>query len=308
MLPDFIASFSLQNLRPEGKLGRWCTEAWALSSFGHIAVFIISIFSFPSFEKLKIDIIPAVSVDIMGVESLRFAGMAAELPSQRPVIPSRKIVKRSILPVIPEVRPHVKGFHRPVLPAPLPVSSVGPRKISSGISVALPVPEAAGRKAEMPDQRRRARPKDKVDQEYVDQVPALLDKRPASPSLRPSPSSLPEERAQPETSVPSKSAPSLTQSELSSLYQQIKRCWNLPVGVRSAENLSVKFRVTLSPNGNISVAPKLLTKGTGAAFLAAVDSARRALYRCAPYRLPPRKYEIWRDLIVNFDPRKILGF
>jgi len=38
---------------------------------------------------------------------------------------------------------------------------------------------------------------------------------------------------------------------------------------------------------------------------AAVDAARRAIYTCAPYKLPADKYNVWRDITVDFDPRKM---
>jgi colicin import membrane protein len=35
----------------------------------------------------------------------------------------------------------------------------------------------------------------------------------------------------------------------------------------------------------------------------AAESARRAILRCQPYRLPIAKYDVWKDVEVNFDPR-----
>ena len=31
--------------------------------------------------------------------------------------------------------------------------------------------------------------------------------------------------------------------------------------------------------------------------------AIRAAQACEPYSLPPAKYEIWKDIVLNFDPR-----
>ena len=33
------------------------------------------------------------------------------------------------------------------------------------------------------------------------------------------------------------------------------------------------------------------------------DSALRAVQACEPYSLPPAKYEFWKDIVLNFDPR-----
>ena len=40
---------------------------------------------------------------------------------------------------------------------------------------------------------------------------------------------------------------------------------------------------------------------------AAADSAVRAVYQCQPYELPAEKYAVWRDMILNFDPRQMYG-
>jgi hypothetical protein len=43
-------------------------------------------------------------------------------------------------------------------------------------------------------------------------------------------------------------------------------------------------------------------------FRAAAESARRAFFNplCRPLRLPPDKYAIWKDLVVDFSPKDIL--
>ena len=43
-------------------------------------------------------------------------------------------------------------------------------------------------------------------------------------------------------------------------------------------------------------------------FRAAAESARRAFFNplCRPLHLPPGKYAIWRDLVVDFSPKDIL--
>ena len=43
-------------------------------------------------------------------------------------------------------------------------------------------------------------------------------------------------------------------------------------------------------------------------FRAAADSALRALRnpRCSPLKLPPEKYDQWKSIVINFDPRSML--
>ena len=41
---------------------------------------------------------------------------------------------------------------------------------------------------------------------------------------------------------------------------------------------------------------------------AAAESARRTFFnpQCTPLRLPADKYELWKELVVNFDSRDLL--
>ena len=42
-------------------------------------------------------------------------------------------------------------------------------------------------------------------------------------------------------------------------------------------------------------------------FRSAAENARRAVYRCSPFDLPPRKYEIWQVMTLRFDPSRMFG-
>ena len=43
-------------------------------------------------------------------------------------------------------------------------------------------------------------------------------------------------------------------------------------------------------------------------FQSAADAAKRAVLnpRCNPIKLPPDKYQVWREIVINFDPRELL--
>jgi colicin import membrane protein len=52
----------------------------------------------------------------------------------------------------------------------------------------------------------------------------------------------------------------------------------------------------------------VLSSGKSPFFVAARDSAIRALFRGQPYdMLKPEHYEQWRDIEITFDPRDMLG-
>lgn len=104
----------------------------------------------------------------------------------------------------------------------------------------------------------------------------------------------------------------LTQSEEDNLRRQIEPCWSPPVGIADGDQLRVSMRFGLNLDGSIAQNPQVVNSGNltsfpgnASAFRAAASAAQRAILRCAPYQMPPEKYEAWRDVIVNFDPRDL---
>ena len=68
--------------------------------------------------------------------------------------------------------------------------------------------------------------------------------------------------------------------------------------------VTVTVRIQFNKDGSLSAEPRLMNQGSHPAFQAAAESALRAVRRCAPYTfMPPAKYEGWKDIIVDFDPR-----
>ncbi len=94
---------------------------------------------------------------------------------------------------------------------------------------------------------------------------------------------------------------------IDALRQRVESCWNVPVGVRDAEGLRVRVRFQLSPDGTVSGGPVVLNRMNHPAFDAAAGSAVRAVLACQPYDfLPPDRYDLWKDVILNFDPARML--
>ena len=93
---------------------------------------------------------------------------------------------------------------------------------------------------------------------------------------------------------------------MDALRRQIARCWNPPVGAVGADAAGVRVAFSLTPEGQVEGQPQVVSSGSGPVYLAAADSAVRAVRRCAPYSLPFEKYEAWREVVVNFDPRDML--
>jgi outer membrane biosynthesis protein TonB len=102
----------------------------------------------------------------------------------------------------------------------------------------------------------------------------------------------------------------LTASEIDLIRQQIERCWNIPEGARDDKDLVVEIRVFVDPDGNVRQAVILdqARLVNDPVFRAAADSARRALFnpQCRPLRLPPDKYEYWKEFVMDFSPKDLL--
>lgn len=101
----------------------------------------------------------------------------------------------------------------------------------------------------------------------------------------------------------------LTISEIDLIRRQIERCWNPPVGAKDAQDLVIRVRVQLNPDGSLRQPPDLLDRPRADPFwAAAADSVRRAILRCTPIKdLPPGKYERWRDIEFTFNPKDMVG-
>ncbi len=102
----------------------------------------------------------------------------------------------------------------------------------------------------------------------------------------------------------------LTVSELDAFKRQIEPCWNVPTGAKYAEDLSVEIRVLMNPDMTLQSASILnhARYNRDSHFRAAADSALRALRNplCQPFELPSGKYEQWKVITINFDPREML--
>jgi hypothetical protein len=95
------------------------------------------------------------------------------------------------------------------------------------------------------------------------------------------------------------------------LKSQIYRCWSPPTGAPDARDLIVDYDLSLNPDG--TVGRLQMTMGTAAAAAgnaytrAAAEAASRAIYQCAPYRLPADRYAQWREFNpLRFDPRQMM--
>jgi hypothetical protein len=141
---------------------------------------------------------------------------------------------------------------------------------------------------------------------------ALLDSK--APKQAPTPPTPPPQAQIAE--APQKGLGAQTASTLDlrdALLSQIRECWNVPVGAPTPEKLIVQVRVFLARDGSLAQ-PPLLEPGTRAAAASnpymrtAAEAALRAVNVCEPYKLlPADRYDAWREIVMTFDPSRMIG-
>tara|TARA_Y100000741_G_scaffold272861_1_gene212960 strand:+ start:643 stop:1611 length:969 start_codon:yes stop_codon:yes gene_type:complete len=103
----------------------------------------------------------------------------------------------------------------------------------------------------------------------------------------------------------------LTLSEEDALKAQIFGCWSIPLGLPYNENLLVRIKLKLKPDGSL-IKTEILDHARmnmpGQGFYKVLaESALRAIQLCQPLKVPTSGYERWKDLQLNFDAREMLG-
>ena len=103
---------------------------------------------------------------------------------------------------------------------------------------------------------------------------------------------------------------SLTLSEEDALKAQIFGCWSIPLGLPYNENLLVRIKLKLKPDGTVMKSEILdharMNKPGQGFYKVLAESALRAIQLCQPLRVPSTGYERWKNLQLNFDAREML--
>ncbi|MBR2923353.1 MAG: hypothetical protein IKC10_08595 [Alphaproteobacteria bacterium] len=100
----------------------------------------------------------------------------------------------------------------------------------------------------------------------------------------------------------------LSISEMDALAGQLRACWNLDPGAMGIEDMIIEIKAQLNQNGSV-YSVEIMNKGrynTDTHFRSVADSAVRAVYICAPYKILSEKYaykyEEWKVLRLRFNP------
>lgn len=201
----------------------------------------------------------------------------------------------------------------PKPPPPKPEPPEPPKPEPAPVPVPKPKPEPP--KPEPPKPPEQAKPKPKDD--FLSSMETALkdvNKNKPAPQAQPQPQPKAQAGSAQETvnSTLAQSSSQPTISEKDFLRAQIEKCWNFDPGARGAENLVIKVRVLIQPDGTVTRAELDVDRAryvSDSYYRAAADSARRAPLACSPLKIPPTRPDFYRafpDITLNFDPRSLI--
>ena len=229
-----------------------------------------------------------------------------ESPPMVPVDLVTIAAKTNIAPTVllkPKIEPIEVPAPKLVTPTPAPVAT--PPALAEVAPDQAPSKPVIAKTAPAPKPVQKPQPAPEPTKPKTDDFSALLNKLT-------SPAAAPRNARTADRTVKGIGAMNAMTMDLSdALKNMIAQCWNPPVGAPHPERLIPVFRLFLNPDGSVAQPPQLTADSAGAAagdpfMRAAADAARRAIYTCAPYKLPADKYNVWRDITVDFDPRKMV--
>ena len=95
---------------------------------------------------------------------------------------------------------------------------------------------------------------------------------------------------------------SLSATTISAFVQRIRECWVIPPGAREG-NITVKVRIQMNPDGSIAGNPEVMNGPGDFLFDTTARSTVAAILGCQNYDfLPQDQYDVWKDLVLNFNP------
>ena len=293
----------------------------------HCLVAVVSYFGLPMLSSSEIIVEAPVIVEL--VEIAEKTNVPTAKPKPKPEPPKPEPVKETPPPPPPPPAPKVEAPPPPpeapkepevaALP-PEPKPEPKPEKKPEPKPKAEPKPEPTPR-PKPPSRLAKAKPKrkPKPPDAFESVLKSLEDLRKAPP-----PPQKAEKKEEPKkdfeqeiakvlassTKTMDRSQP-MTLSEIDAVRHQIAPCWNLGAGAKDAENLVIEIAVVMNPDGRVRSAEikNSASKMSNPFFRTAAESGLRAVLnpRCQPFKLPPEKYDRWKTMTLNFNPKDMFG-
>ncbi len=121
------------------------------------------------------------------------------------------------------------------------------------------------------------------------------------PGDMPAPSSAGDKQGEGGDTSPAKD--NLSSSLVEPLRQHLKTCSKLPAALSLSDNVAVKLRVQMTPDGRLAAEPILIEGSASVKGVELMRSAVAALSACQPYaELPKERYGEWKVLDLSFTP------
>ncbi len=261
-----------------------------LSSGFHLFIIFFAMITLPFVAKKPLDIPPIVSIELIQITD----------ETNIPYAPkAKKIIEK------------VKKEQEKLVSEQAP-----PKKIKKEKPDSIPLPDEKVEKVKKIEEKKQNPEKEdnKVKQvsefekdEMFDpnQIAALIDKSKEEMALT-NEKSLEVSQSQ----DPTMNSKGLTLTEEDALKAQIFGCWSIPLGLPYNENLLVRIKLKLKPDGTVTKTEILdharMNKPGQGFYKVLAESALRAIQLCQPLRVPSTGYERWKDLQLNFDAREML--
>ena len=261
----------------------------AISSALHVFLVVITALTFPFIAKKPIDLPPLISIELI------------------------QITDKTNIPFAPKAK---KIIEKAKEKEKLVSEQAPPQKIKKEKPDAIPLPDQNQEIIKKPE--KDVQNPEKIDEE-VKQVSEfekdeLFDPNNIAALIDKSKEELAETTNKTDKITQSNqkniTSSALTLSEEDALKAQIFGCWSIPLGLPYNENLLVRIKLSLKPDGTVINSEILdharMNKPGQGFYKVLAESALRAIRLCQPLRVPSTGYERWKDLQLNFDAREML--
>ena len=278
-----------------------------ISSVFHVVLITITAMSLPFLSKKPLDIPPIVSVELIQIAEKTNVPFA---PKAKKIIEKVKKKEKLVSEQAPPKK--VKKTKTKTVVSP----DQNNKKIENKTPEAIPLPDKTVKKIKTKEENKQN--PEKVDKEVKqvsefekkdlfdpNNIAALIDK-----SKEESAEVIKKNNEITQDQERNIDNTGLTLSEEDALKAQIFGCWSIPLGLPYNENLLVRVKLQLKPDGSVTKTEILdharMNKPGQGFYKVLAESALRAVKLCQPLRVPTTGYERWKELQLNFDAREML--
>ena len=278
-----------------------------ISSFFHIIFIVITAMSLPFLSKKPLDIPPIVSVELIQIAEKTNVPFA---PKAKKIIEKVKEKEKLVSEQAPPKK--IKKTKTKTVVS----SEQNNKKIEKQNLESIPLPDKTVKKINTKEEKKQNPEKVDKDVKQVSEfekkdlfdpnnIAALIDK-----SKEESATVIKKNNDITQDQDKNIESTGLTLSEEDALKAQIFGCWSIPLGLPYNENLLVRIKLKLKPDGSVTKTEILdharMNKPGQGFYKVLAESALRAVKLCQPLRVPTTGYERWKELQLNFDAREML--